>query len=482
MADYKALCEQIIEKTGGKENIKGAFHCMTRLRLTLADNSKVDIEGLKAVPKVLGAQFSGEQFQVIIGPTVGQVYKDFCDITGLSTNKAVDENLDANLTEGGKKPFNIKDLPSAALDYLSGSVAPCLPIMLGAGFFRMFYSLLGSGLLNVLPDDSAFMQSLNAIGNTGFYFLPIFVAWAAAKKRKTNIQMALVLSALLLAPEIRAIVEAGNPFLFYGAIPMQLNDYSSAVLPPLLLVWALSYVYPFVDKYMPKSLKVIGTPFVTLIVMAPLTLCGLAPLGSWVGKVLTMIIGVVYQYAGPLAVGLIGALWMFMIATGMHIAVIQMAIINMMTAGNDPVVLAGSTVANYALMGLALAYFIRSKGEEKQMAVVKELQFHPISGRVLHIDFLAVDEKKPVTVSIPVKLEGLAEGVKAGGKLALQARKLKVNGIYTQIPNRVVVDVTSLGLGKKIAVADIQLEGLKLMNPADMCVAEVKATRQSKQA
>jgi large subunit ribosomal protein L25 len=121
-------------------------------------------------------------------------------------------------------------------------------------------------------------------------------------------------------------------------------------------------------------------------------------------------------------------------------------------------------------------------GEEKQMAVVKELQFHPISGRVLHIDFLAVDEKKPVTVSIPVKLEGLAEGVKAGGKLALQARKLKVNGIYTQIPNRVVVDVTSLGLGKKIAVADIQLEGLKLMNPADMCVAEVKATRQSKQA
>ena len=95
MADYKALCEQIIEKTGGKENIKGAFHCMTRLRLTLADNSKVDIEGLKAVPKVLGAQFSGEQFQVIIGPTVGQVYKDFCDITGLSTNKAVDENLDA---------------------------------------------------------------------------------------------------------------------------------------------------------------------------------------------------------------------------------------------------------------------------------------------------------------------------------------------------------------------------------------------------
>ena len=369
MADYRELCEQIIEKSGGRDNIKGAFHCMTRLRLTLDDNSKVDIDGIKAIPKVLGAQYSGDQFQVIIGPTVGQVYKDFCEITGLGASKAVDENLDAHLTEGKeKKPFSIRDLPSAALDYLSGSVAPILPIMLGAGFFRMFYAILGSGLLNVLPDDSAFMQTINAIGNTGFYFLPVFVAWAAAKKRNTNIQMALVLSALLLAPEIRAIVEAGNPFLFYGAIPMQLNDYQSAVLPPLLIVWALSYVYPVIDKYMPKSLKVIGTPFATLIVMAPLTLCVLAPIGSWIGKVLTMLIGVIYQYAGPLAVGIIGALWMFMIATGMHIAVIQMAIINMMTAGNDPVVLAGSTVANYALMGLALAYFIRSKKEEKQVA------------------------------------------------------------------------------------------------------------------
>lgn len=118
-------------------------------------------------------------------------------------------------------------------------------------------------------------------------------------------------------------------------------------------------------------------------------------------------------------------------------------------------------------------------GEVKKMCVVKEFQFHPISERVLHIDFLEVDEQKPVTVAIPVQLTGLAEGVKAGGKLALQMRKMKVNGIYTQIPNRIVVDVTELGLGKKIAVSDVQIEGLKMMNPADACVAEVKATRQS---
>lgn len=119
-------------------------------------------------------------------------------------------------------------------------------------------------------------------------------------------------------------------------------------------------------------------------------------------------------------------------------------------------------------------------GEAKKTTVIKEMQFDPISGNVLHIDFLEVTEQKPVTVEIPVQLVGHAEGVKAGGKLCMDMRKLKVNGIYTQIPERVVVDVTELGLGKKIAVGEIPVaEGLKLMNPKDACVARVKATRQS---
>ena len=122
-------------------------------------------------------------------------------------------------------------------------------------------------------------------------------------------------------------------------------------------------------------------------------------------------------------------------------------------------------------------------GESKKMAVVKELQFHPVTEQLFHIDFLEVTENKPVTVAIPVQLQGHAEGVKAGGKWALEMKKLKVNGIYTQIPNRVEIDVTTLGLGKKLYVGAVQVaEGLKLMNPADACVARVKATRASQQA
>ena len=112
-------------------------------------------------------------------------------------------------------------------------------------------------------------------------------------------------------------------------------------------------------------------------------------------------------------------------------------------------------------------------------AVLKEIQFHPVKDNILHIDFYQVTEDKPIVMEVPIKLNGLAEGVKAGGKLALQARKLKVNGIYTNIPERVVIDVTNLGLGKKLAVSDIQVEKCKLMNVQDACVAQVKATRAS---
>lgn len=368
-SNYAELCNQILKNVGERANITGALHCMTRLRLSLKDDTKADLVAIKGIKGVLGAQFSGGQLQIIIGSAVGEVYTEFCSMADLNTEAAVDENLDSASGENvSKRKFDIKKLPGAMLSYISGSVAPVLPIMLGTGFFKMFYSVLGPDLLKILDVSSPFMQTLNMIGNAGFYFLPVFVAWSAAKKRNTSIPMALVLSVLLIDPNIIQIVEAGEPFSVYGIFPMQLNTYSQAVLPPILMVWALEYVYAFIEKHVPGSLKVIGVPFVTLIAMVPLELCVLAPVGNWIGRLITMFITFIYSFAGPVAVALIGALWMFMIATGMHIAVIQMAILNMTTMGYDPVVLSGSTVAQYTLMGIALAYFIRSKGEKKQAA------------------------------------------------------------------------------------------------------------------
>ena len=116
------------------------------------------------------------------------------------------------------------------------------------------------------------------------------------------------------------------------------------------------------------------------------------------------------------------------------------------------------------------------------IAIMKEIQFHPVKDTILHIDFLEIDDQKPIVMEVPVKLQGLAEGVKAGGKLQQQMRKLKVKALYTDIPEVLNVDVTSLGLGKSTKVADLSYDGLELINPKSAVVCMVKATRAAMNA
>ena len=115
-------------------------------------------------------------------------------------------------------------------------------------------------------------------------------------------------------------------------------------------------------------------------------------------------------------------------------------------------------------------------------AIMKDIQFHPVTDAILHVDFLQINEENPIVMEVPVQLEGLAEGVKAGGKLALQIRKLKVKALYNVIPERLVVNVTNLGLGKTIKVGDLNFEGLTLLNAKEAVVCAVKLTRAARGA
>lgn len=119
---------------------------------------------------------------------------------------------------------------------------------------------------------------------------------------------------------------------------------------------------------------------------------------------------------------------------------------------------------------------------EKRMAVLKDIQFHPVKDNVLHIDLLEVTPDKPVTITVPVKLEGHAEGVKAGGKLSLSMKKLKVRAPYTNIPERLVINVDNLGLGKTLQVGDLHFEGLELVNAKNAVVCAVQLTRAARGA
>jgi large subunit ribosomal protein L25 len=119
---------------------------------------------------------------------------------------------------------------------------------------------------------------------------------------------------------------------------------------------------------------------------------------------------------------------------------------------------------------------------EKKNAVLREVQFHPVKDTILHIDLLEVNDKKPVVVEVPVKLEGHAEGVKAGGKLTLSMKKIKVKAIYTNIPERVVINIDNLGLGKTLQIGDLNFEGLELMNAKNAVVCAVQLTRAARGA
>ncbi len=117
---------------------------------------------------------------------------------------------------------------------------------------------------------------------------------------------------------------------------------------------------------------------------------------------------------------------------------------------------------------------------KKIKAIMKDIQFHPVKDTILHVDFYEVDEKKPIVMEVPVQLEGLAEGVKAGGKMTLQMRKLRVKAMYKDMPEKLVVNVSHLGLGKTIKVGELAFEGLELLNVKDNVVCAVQLTRAAR--
>ena len=117
---------------------------------------------------------------------------------------------------------------------------------------------------------------------------------------------------------------------------------------------------------------------------------------------------------------------------------------------------------------------------KSQMTILKDMQFHPVSEQLLHADFYHIESGKPVVMDIPVVLEGLAEGVKAGGKLSLEMRKLKVKGLYKDFPEKLLLNIENLGLGKTMQVGDLHFEGLELLNAKDNVVCAVKLTRAAR--
>ncbi|WP_427180228.1 beta-glucoside-specific PTS transporter subunit IIABC [Paenibacillus sp. TC-CSREp1] len=350
--DKQQLSKDILKLVGGEENIDQVTHCMTRLRFNLNDNKKADKATLKNTPGVMGVMENGGQFQVIIGNDVPVVYN------ALVGNMSKSPNADASsgATSGEKKKRN----PISALfDFISGIFTPILPAITGAGMIKGIVAILVA--LGWLSDKSSTYTILSAIGDGAFYFLPIILAISAARKLGSNMFIAAALAAGIMHPTITALLAQGDT-TFIG-IKVIAATYSSTVIPIILAVWIASYVEKAVDRITHASLKLLVVPTVTLLIMVPVTLMTVGPLGTVLGNGLSGGISWLFDNMSIFASILIGGTMSLLIITGMHYALLPIVVGSMTTLGYDfiiPLMFA----ANLAQGGAAFGVGLRSKNSK----------------------------------------------------------------------------------------------------------------------
>nr|WP_154887803.1 beta-glucoside-specific PTS transporter subunit IIABC [Paenibacillus xylanexedens] len=354
--DKQQLSKDILKLVGGEENVDQVTHCMTRLRFNLNDNKKADKETLKNTPGVMGVMENGGQFQVIIGNDVPKVYN------ALVGNISKGANAGSSTASTG--PKQKRNPISALFDFISGVFTPILPAITGAGMIKGIVAILVA--FGWLSDKSSTYVILSAIGDGAFYFLPIILAISAAKKLGSNMYIGAALAAGIMHPTITALLAEGNSS--FAGIKVVAATYSSTVIPIVIAIWIAAYVEKAIDRITHSSVKLIVVPTVTLLIMVPLTLIAIGPLGSIIGNGMSGGIAWLFDNASILASILIGGTMSLLIITGMHYALLPIIVGSMTQFGYDfiiPLMLA----ANWAQAGGALGVGLRSKnGQTKSLA------------------------------------------------------------------------------------------------------------------
>ena len=360
--NYSGLIEQILKEIGGKENIAQATHCMTRLRLTMKDMECVDMEKVKKIKGVMGCVNSGGQLQIIIGTTVADVYKEFCEMTGLGEKKEQNEKEN----KVSEEKTSAKGIVDRIFAYLSGSLTPLIPLLIAASLCKTVAAIFGPSLLGVMPENGDLYKLFTMMGDAGFYFLPVILAATAAKKLNCNMIIAMFIGAIMIHPTMIDMATKGTAFSVYG-IPCSVQNYSSSVLPILLAVWAMSYVEKLINRFCPKVLKVVFVPFLTLLITIPIALCICGPIGNFIGNYICNGIIAVHNIAGPLAVALVGALFILLVSTGMHTVLIVFLFTTFPTMGYDAFILPGILSCSWAAAGVVLCCaFVKFKNAENK--------------------------------------------------------------------------------------------------------------------
>ncbi len=348
--DYKAICSAIIEVSGGESNITSVSHCMTRLRLQLANGSKLNQEEAKKIPGVLNLIVQNGEYQFVIGQDVPSLYEEFTKREGI---KASGEVADANAL---KQDTDAKrgNYFNAIMSFIGGTFSPVIPVLIAGGLTGAVLTLLTTFF--GVSTDSGTYTIIYAINQATFYFLPIFIGFSAATRLKSNGYLGAFLGAILLYSTINNA--EGLNFL---GIQVAQVAYNSTVFPIILGVLFMSVVYKFLQKYVPVYFRTIFVPLITILITVPVTLIVLGPIGNLAGTWLASGVLSLYRAVPAVAVMVIGITTPLMVFFGMNNAAYPVVFALLAEVGSDPLICTGMAPANVAVGGACLAVALIAK-------------------------------------------------------------------------------------------------------------------------
>lgn len=358
--EYIDLAREIVKKVGGEANINDVYHCQTRLRFKLKDESRADSDGLEAMDDVAKVMISGGVYQVIIGTHVKDVFEEIEAILPQRSSKKED---------GGNTAGNEKKNPvGVVIDFIAGTFQPIIPALSGAGMIKALLAILITA--QVIDDTSQTYYILNFFADAIFYFLPILLAFSEAQKLKCNPILAAGVAAIMMHPSWGVLVTAKEAVHFFGIIPFTLTSYTGSVIPIILVILVQSYVEGFFEKVIPKAVKLVFVPMLTFLVMGTLALSVLGPLGTIIGGYLAVFFTFLSENVSWAPSLLIGGFLPLMVMFGLHNGVAPLGVMQMAERGYDSIFGPGCVCSNIAQGTACLVVAVRTRdAKTRQLAL-----------------------------------------------------------------------------------------------------------------
>ncbi|MCI7802269.1 MAG: PTS transporter subunit EIIC [Floccifex porci] len=275
-----------------------------------------------------------------------------------------------------------KKILNAIMEALAGCLVPLMPMLICASMFKTVASILGPDMLNVISSESTLYILFTFVADAGFYFFPIVVGYTSAKTFHATPVLGMFLGAILIHPTLIEMAVNHQSFNVYG-IPMTALNYTSTILPIILSTWILSYLERFFNKVIPEAIKVVFAPFLTFLIMLPVTLCLVAPLGNLLGEYLCNALLTLGNMGGIiriLTIALLGMVWEFIIMGGLHWLFISTIFMILASNGQEAIITPMCAAAAFAVGGMCLGAFLRQKNKKDKSATISYLIAQIIGG------------------------------------------------------------------------------------------------------